>query len=338
MTQVNKTADGRWKARVKKAGYPFQSKVFDTKAAAEKWERATKAQMDKGGPATDHQEAKTMTVESLFKRYLIEQTPLKNSSKGETNTIKRLIRNAKFMPRRLNQFKTEDIRFWRDSRLQEVSAAAVAREFTTISSIITFAIKEWGVPLQANPALMVSRPKGADVHRDLRWTEDDINKVLKIAGWKEDEFPKQPRDYVGWAVLVAVETAMRAGEISMLTVADFHQEGKFVYLKTSKNGDPRYVPLSKKAIKYFDHLTKGREPEEKIFPPVGTLGVYFREARNLAGLKELHFHDLRHEAITRLAPKMGNPMSMAKVSGHRSLKSLMRYFNPTPTELASMMG
>jgi integrase len=338
MANIVKYRDNTWRARVRKNGYAQQSKTFETKGAAEKWARALEAEMDKGGQVQNNSEAKGLTVRSLFERYLNEQTPLKETSKGERNTIKRLLRTAEFMPRQLNQLKPDDIRAWRDQRLVEVQASSVAREFTTISSVITFAIKEWGAPLQVNPARMVSRPKGADVERDKRWTDADINKVLKAVGWKEDVVPKEPRDYVGWAVLVAVETAMRAGEISLLTVADFNPKEKYVFLKTTKNGDSRYVPLSKKAIKYFEHLTKGKKPEENIFPPVGTLGVYFREARNAAGLAgELVFHDLRHEAATRLSNKLTNVLELSAVTGHRSLKSLKRYYNPTPAEIAGKL-
>ena len=337
MSQVNKTPEGRWKARVKKAGYKFQSKTFDTKSEAERWERTVKSQMDTGFQVVNHVEAKSITVGSLFQRYLDEQVIPKKLSKSEINTIKRVLREVKFMHRRLSQFKPTDIREWRDFRLTQVSPATVNREFTSISSVLTHSIKEWEMPLLANPAFLVTRPKGADVERDFRWTDEDIQKVLKQLQWKESVTPSSVKEYVGWTFLLALETAMRVGEISSLTVADFVPEGRYCYLKKTKNGDERYVPLSKTALKYFKFLTKGKAPEEMIFPPSGTLGPYFREAKLAVGLAHLHFHDTRHEAATRLSKKFNNVLELSAMTGHRSLKSLKRYYNPTPLEIASRL-
>lgn len=337
MAQINKYRGEKWRARIRKVGYPEQAKTFDTKRDAEKWARAIESSIDNGGQLQDVQEAKGITIGSIFERYLAEQTPLKKSSKGERNTIKRLLL-ADFMVRRLNQLKPEDIRAWRNLRITQVSAASVNREYTTLNSIINYAMREWAIPMPINPCKLVSRPQGSDVHRNQRWTDEDIKKVLLASGHKDGQAPFFPKDYVGWAVQVALETAMRMGEICLLKVADFHAAERYCYLETTKNGSARQVPLSTKAIKILELLTKGKQQDDLIFPPKGTLGVYFRDARNKAGLQGQTFHDFRHESATRWSKKFPNVLELSAVTGHKSLQSLKRYYNPTAMELALKMG
>ena len=143
---------------------------------------------------------------------------------------------------------------------------------------------------------------------------------------------------MGWSVLLAIETAMRIGELCALTVNDYDPVGRSATLHDSKNGDARAVPLSKRAIEILNRLTEGKERDEKIFPvSAESLGLYFRDARNKAGVTNLKFHDTRHEAATRISKKLSNVLELSAVTGHRSLSSLRRYYNPTATELASRL-
>ena len=109
--------------------------------------------------------------------------------------------------------------------------------------------------------------------RNKRWTDKDVTVFLKQCGWKEDAVPKAGRDYVGWALLLAIETAMRIGELCLPLVSDFHADQKYVHLRDTKNGDTRNVPLSTTALRYLTHLCQGRAQDEKIFPlNANTLG------------------------------------------------------------------
>lgn len=282
-------------------------------------------------------QAKVTTVVTLFNRYRDE---VANAMKGrnELATIKRLIRDAPFMSIRLDQIRPADIRDWRDARVKKVQPQSVHRELNSISAVFTHAIKEWSAPLAINPAHLVSRFPMADKARDKRWNDTDTAAFLKACGWKEDVAPKTGRDYVGWALLLAIETAMRVGELCLPTVADFHPEKKYIHLADTKNGDQRDVPLSIKAIKYFTILCKDKKPGDKIIPiNANTMGEYVLDVRIKAKLKHLMFHDTRHEAATRLSKKLSNVLELSAVTGHRSLKSLKRYYNPEPHELASKL-
>ena len=90
----------------------------------------------------------------------------------------------------------------------------------------------------------------------------------------------------------------------------------------------------------FKLLTAGRKPSAKIFFVTWeSLGVEYRRLREKAGLagEDLRFRDTRHEGTTRLAKKFSNTLELSAVTGHRSLQSLKRYYNPTAKELAARL-
>jgi integrase len=339
MASITQYREKTWRAVVSRAGFKRVSKTFERKEDALRWARSIEAQQDRG-MEVNVKEARKQKVADLFARYRDEITPNKKTARGETNTINRFLRNADFVHRRLDQIKPDDIRAWRDHRLTEIDPQSVHREMTVASSIFTHAIKEWGAPLTVNPVMMVKRPAGADKVRNRRWSEEDIQAVLKAAGWREDQKPITTMEYVGWAFLVAIETAMRQGEICKVLIKDFYPTDRYLMLYDTKNGDSRAVPLSLKALHYLTFITEGRAKTEKIFPMVaGTLDQYFRKARDQSGLKsaDLRFHDARHEAATRLSKKLSNILELSAVTGHRSLRHLKRYYNPTPSEIAQRL-
>ena len=339
MASIKQYRGKKWRAIVRRVGFPVQSKTFDLKREAEAWACIVEAKM--GVSEFDHlqlKQAKVATVKSLFERYR-DEVGVTMKGRNEVGTLNRLIRDAGFMALRLDKIEPRNIRDWRDDRLKEVQPQSVQREMNTVSGVFTHAIKEWSVALSENPCHLVSGMRGSDKPRDKRWSPEDTATFLKAAGWSETQELKEGRDYVGWALLLAIETAMRIGELCLPTVADFHEAEKYVHLGDTKNGDQRNVPLSTTALRYFAYLCKGKKPGDKIIPiNANTMGEYVLEVRRKCGLEHLVFHDSRHEAATRLSKKLSNVLELSAVTGHRSLKSLQRYYNPEPHELASKLG
>lgn len=337
MASITKYRGDTWRAVIRRTGFKTVSSTFDTKLQAETWARKIESEMD-SRIYRDVKATAADTVRAVFVQFRDEVSPQRRGSKWEKTRINRLLRTAGWADRRLDQLTPEDIREWRNERLKEVSAPSVNRELNLMSGIFTHAIKEWSAPMRENPVHLVSRPAGANKARSRRWTQREIDAVLQITGWAEDKRPRVGRDYVGWAVLLAIETAMRLGELTTMRVADFDPDARAVHLDFTKNGDSRAVPLSTKALRWLTFLTEGRDPEEKIIPLTSeSMGLYFRQVRDEAGLTGLHFHDTRHEAATRLSKKLANVLELSAVTGHRSLQSLKRYYNPSAAELASKL-
>ena len=131
--------------------------------------------------------------------------------------------------------------------------------------------------------------------------------------------------YMRPLIILAVETAMRRGELLGLLWRHVDWERRIVHLPMTKNGDSRDVPLSARAYETLWHLHAERA-EERVFPVSGnTVRLSWEHLRERAGCPDLHFHDLRHEAVSRLFEKGLNVVEVATISGHRELRMLGRY-------------
>lgn len=340
MASIRAYKDGLWRAQIRRAGYKPRSKVFTTEKAAKAWARAIELEMDKAHYFDPGTQLKT-TIGEVLVRFATEVAPLRKGGRWEKVRLPAIARTADFARRRLGQLRHEDLRAWRDQRLKEVKPATVNRELNMLSGVLNYAIKEWSLPLKENPFSLVKRPPPGKPRRR-RWSDAELKAVLQAANFDEDNPPTklygQGRLYVGWAVLLAIETAMRLGELSSVHIRDIDLEGRCIKLGDTKNGESRDVPLSRRAIELLSKLMQGRKASDKLFPMCGdSLGLYYREARNKAKVEDLHFHDTRHEAATRLSRKFSNVLELSAVTGHRSLQSLKIYYNPTASELAAKL-
>jgi integrase len=338
MASIKQYRGKTWRAIIRRTGFPSQSKTFDFKKDAEAWVAEVEASM--GVSRHDPlqlQQAKRMTVRELFERYEREVAPGLRG-RNSRGVVKRLIRDAAFMPMLVSRIGPADIKRWRSARLLEVQPASVQREFNTISGVFKHGIQEWHLAI-THPCRGIGALAGADKARSQRWSQQDTEALLKAVKWSENMELVNGRSYVGWALLLAIETAMREGELCSLRVSDFYPSEQRVHLEMTKNGESRDVPLSTAAIRYLKILCANKKPEDKIFPIVAnTLSEYVLDARRLCGLEHLTFHDSRHEAATRLSKKLSNVLELSAVTGHKSLRSLKRYYNPTPAEIAGKLG
>lgn len=324
-----------WRVIVRRVGFKPVTRTFTNKLDAERWAAEVESGMLNQGLAP--RVRTTDTVKDVLEKFRDEVARSRKGWRWEVVRINMLLK-ADFAPRRLDQLMPSDIKAWRDARLQEVSPASVNREWNLLSGIFKHAIKEWDAPLRENPMHLAQRPKGKGRERTRRWTPGELEKLLATCAWDPEKRPAVGRDYVPWAVLLGIETAMRLGELCALKVQDVRTEDRYVTIHDSKNGDPRTVPLTKQAQHLFACLVEGRQPSDPVFPLSSeSLGLYFREKRNQAGLMDIRFHDTRHEAATRLSKKFANVLQLSAVTGHRSLQSLKRYYNPTPAELIAKL-
>lgn len=138
-------------------------------------------------------------------------------------------------------------------------------------------------------------------------------------------------------VRLALATAMRRGELLRLRWENIDLQRRTAFLPQTKNGDPRTVPLSTEALTVLQALP--RSLTGHVFPiSAEALKHAWVRACASAGVIDLHFHDLRHEAISRMADKLPNLIELASVTGHRDLKMLARYYHPRTEELARKLG
>ena len=128
---------------------------------------------------------------------------------------------------------------------------------------------------------------------------------------------------------------MRRGEILSLTWENVHLDKRFVHLPDTKNGDSRDVPLSPMALELLSALPRNIRGDQFVFPlHFEALKSLWRRACSRADISDLRFHDLRHEATSRLFEKGLNVMEVAAITGHKDLRMLQRYTHLRAEELA----
>ncbi|WP_066095045.1 site-specific integrase [Xanthomonas massiliensis] len=330
---------GGWQAQIRHRGRPPISRTFKTKADAQAWANQIESEIARG-VYRDRSQAERFTLGEILIRYGKEVSPLKKSADAEASRIAFLLRYP-IAQIRLSDLRPTDIADFRDCRLQEVTGSTVIRDLTLISHAINIARKEWGIVME-NPCTLIRRPK-ENKPRKRRLSPKEEQRLLAelelsqrtpegtwLPGGCRNEWMKP-------LVIMAIETAMRRGELLQLKWTDVFLEERFVRLDDSKNGHGRDVPLSSRAAAVLADLP--RDPSGRVFPVTGeALKQSFTRAAVRAGLGDLHFHDLRHEATSRIAPKLGNVLELSAVTGHMSLQMLKRYFHPIASELARKLG
>jgi integrase len=142
-------------------------------------------------------------------------------------------------------------------------------------------------------------------------------------------------------VILAVETGMRFGELAGVTWVNVNLEKRTIFLADTKNGNSRIVPLSTRALNAIQ--MQPRSIDGRLFSAKpGSIRSAFLIALTKAQatqpdskmfLRELRFHDLRHEAVTRLFEKGLNAIEVGMVSGHKTLSMLQRYTHLKPEDL-----
>lgn len=315
----------RWYAEVRRQGVR-EGRSFATRAAAAAW--ALQREAEATGERLPH-----VTVREAIERYMREVVPRQRGSRWTEIRCRMLMRDARLMARPLSALEPADLAAWRDARLRDVSGATVAREMTVWRSMLETARREWGW-LRVNPMRDVRSPAEGPP-RERRVTDAEMEAMRLALGWPDDRVPDTSSARVALCACVALETAMRAGELLSLEWAQVDLEARVARLLRTKNGDSRDVPLSSRAVALLRLLPRDGASVFRLAP--GLRDALWRKARTRAGIADLRYHDLRHEAITRLARKL-DVLDLSRVSGHRDLRMLRRYYHPSASELAERLG
>jgi len=317
-----------WKAVIRKTGWPTQAKSFDTKRTAEQWARQVEVDMEKG-VYIDRAGSTKLSIEQALDRYEASVTIGKKPStqKGERG----FIRQAKV---ELGQYSlaaltTEILAKYRDGlTARGLSGDTVRLKLALLSNLYNVAMREWGLGLVRNPVALVSKPRCTA--RDRRLKTDELSKLVA-------QSVKHSNPMLGWIVQIALETGMRSGEITGLRLRQVDTDRRVVRLSDTKNDSARTVPMTREALALFqqalDNPLRPKDCDLVFFGDPGLDGqrraynfnkVWTTLKTNL-GLANLRFHDLRHEAVSRLVEKGLGDQEVAAISGHKSMQMLKRY-------------
>lgn len=328
-----------WEARIRRNGWPGLTQSFNSKTDARAWATVIESEIERG-VFIDRTEAEKNTLGDLFQRYLTEISIQKKGHDVERYRLISLQRDP------IAQIKVAGLSGklmaeWRDRRLKKVSGSTTNRDLNLISAVINVARREWSIHIE-NPIAMIRRPP-ENKARKRRFAVGEEEKLLteleettrSERGTFEEGGSRNP--WIRPLVILAIESAMRRGELLSLRWSDVFLSDRFVRLHDTKNGESRDVPLSTRAYEVLAGLP--RHISGRVFPTTAdAVKKAFTRAVVRSGLGDFHFHDLRHEATSRLALKLGNVLELSAVTGHKSLNMLKIYYNPRASDLAKKLG
>jgi integrase len=332
MASIRKHGD-KWQARVQRKDQPSIAKSFNNKTEALKWARNIESQLDLGTLAPKQTMPRLMPI---VDRYVEEVTPLKKGKSQERYRANQF-KKTKLADMQIDKITGEVVAQYRDARLKEVSANTVRLELAFLSVVFEQCRKEWGLAV-SNPVRQIRIPKpGKPRQRRLEAGEEEaLLEACRESG----------AHYLHTFVILAIETGMRFGELASVIWENVNLDKRTIFLPDTKNGSSRTVPLSSRAINAIK--TQPRSFDGKLFSakPGSIRSAFLISIRKAQAthsdsksfLRELRFHDLRHEGVTRLFEKGLNAIEVGMVSGHKTLAMLQRYTHLRTSELLRKMG
>ena len=323
---------GKFQARIHRRGVGWISKTFLTRPDAVAWARQAEISVERL-----HLSRPAPTLGDLLLRYARESTPHKKGCRSETYILRAWSR-SQLSSKTADSIHAAVLAEWRDQRLSEGrSGSTVRNHLNTLSAVYRHAASEWGYQNLENPVARLKRPSPGKART--RRTSDFELTALKEATYSPS---------LASLIDLAVETGMRLSELVHLRWQHIDLPARTAYLPDTKNGFPRTVPLSTKATHILSSLRVSviQRIDGRVFPVTPhAITVSFRRAcqrlRKSSGNRlgvDLRFHDLRHEAVSRLFERGLNPMEVAAISGHRSMQMLARYTHITASSLIDRIG
>ena len=318
-----------WQAHVRRRGYPVQVRTFDTKAGAEAWAAVIESEIVRG-VFVSRAEAEDTTLSEALGRYERDISSVKKSAARERSTIAAW-RTSPLGGRSLASIRGKDVAdAVRGMEARGLAPNSIRIYLALLSHLFNTARTAWGMESLSNPVDLVKgqRPK-LPRGRDRRLQGDEQARLMSAALTYGGE--------IGPLITWAIETAMRRGEIAAMRWEHLDRKARVLLLPETKNGTPRRVPLSTAALAVLDALPRRIDGRVWGMRP-DSISQAFERVCKAAGVKGLTFHDLRHEATSRLFEKGLNPMEVAAITGHKTLQMLKRYTHLRAEDLVGRLG
>ena len=315
----------RWQVQVRRKNLEPHVKSFMHRKDAEAWARQTELEFDRNALSQDRRRLERVTLGELVTRYRDVITPHKRSAKGETIVLNAFLRHP-ICTKKLSELKPSDFCDYRDERLLEVKPRSLKRMLSPIQNLFEVARKDWGLPIGQNPISNLKIVCESD-RRERRLRPGELARLEHAA-------QKTLNPIILPMIHFALETALRRSEMLQARWSHADIEKRLLSVPRAKNGHPRVIPLTRRAIEVLElrktHQINTQKKEIQLTDPVfPTTAIALRLAwdrlTRRAGIEDLNFHDLRHEAVSRFF-EMGLTMpEAASISGHRDPRMLFRY-------------
>lgn len=356
MGSIKKRGEYQYQAIIRLKGYPIKTKTHEGEKEAKAWIERTEAQM-KAGVYIIAVEELEEPFDSILFRYLPEVAADHKGAESEGYRICRM-RKQEIAKCKIGAVTPAVLRAYRDQRLTEVTSGSVRRDSELLRALFNYARKEWELPI-VNPVSAITLPDKSKA-RDRRLSKPEEHWILKALEDTERNldgtFASGARNQgLRPAMQISIETAMRRSELLRLEWKHIDLLVPSAFLRVTKNDHPRTVPLSTAAVAIINSLPKSESG--LVFPTTSAaLKKGFKRALERAQrlyladcvqtgvtpkpdfLRNFRWHDVRHEATSRMATKLPNIIELGAVTGHLDVRMLQRYYHPDPAELARNLG
>lgn len=276
--------------------------------------------------------------------------PLEKKSYEQERSIIKIWQSTSLAHRPIATIKNSDLIRIRDEWLKHLKPSTIVRRFAVLSHLYTVAIKDWlWNYLEVNPVQLIRKPSVKD-ERNRR-----VYDQIRIIGSNPIECPQSEVDWIvretksntlPTLIILAIETAMRRSELTSIyrEHIDFNQGT--IYVPQSKNGYSRLIPLSPIARHALIRYLSNNNHSNKVFNISATavtrafirarrkakcryrsLCLHKNQEPNTNYFTDFRWHDLRHEATSRLAT-VYEMHELAKITGHKDTRMLLRYYHP----------
>ena len=249
----------------------------------------------------------------ILVRYLRDVTPHKKSCDTERIVLQALLKEN-WVNGPLPLLNAAAIAEYRDKRLAAVKPATLKRQLNIVKHACATAEQEWDWLSPLSLLQRIQLPKNSE-HVVKRITADNEHALINAA-------ERCRTKNLCHLITLAIETGMRRGELLALEWEDIDLERSELLVRRSKNGKSRTIPLTARAHTTLANMKSDcRKP---VFPlSANAVRLAFERVRTRAGLKNIRFHDLRHEAISRLFDRGLTTPEVALLSGHKTVSQIL---------------
>ena len=305
MASIRRRGKG-YQVQVRRVGSKPVSRTFTLKADAARWARQTEIDAENGYEGNHLPDS--VTLRTLLERYAQHHAPHLKSQKQTESLIKLMIDRLGNVP--VKSIDNPLLAQYRDNRLSVVSSQTVRKEIDIVRRVIRLAGEEWGLGLPYGvPSVRMPRQPGG---RERRLTCTEL-----------DEIETHLSETMKLAVRIALVTGMRRGEIAKIKASDLLRAGCSLVVPEAKNDKRRVVPLPEPTCTLlYEHLILNRD---RFGVRADSITQAFIRACREASISDLRFHDLRHEAITRMFEAGLSVPRVSAISGHSDYRMLARY-------------
>lgn len=319
----------KWQVQVRRQGNASLCRSFLRKADAEIWARQLEAEADRRGLPFDPKQLEKLTVADMVARYRDTIVPRKQGREIETIILNAFLR-SEVASLTLSEITSAHFSAYRDQRLACVKAATINRELGVLQHAFDIAIREWSLPLRSNPVAAISKPR-LDKPRDRRLRDGEEERLIEAC--RKCRNPLIPP-----LISFALETGMRRGEIVSVRWQDADLQARTLHIAKTKNGYPRTIPLTQGALSILKELAARQTTDDRLFPlSIESVKLAWKRVVKRAGIEDLHFHDLRHEAVSRFFERGLSVPEVALISGHRDPRMLFRYTHLRAEDVAAKL-